>query len=392
MFHLFLPTPHLFSCRVKMFRLLGPAGATQEAELPSGTQAEDIMGELNRELWFLSAGGTQAMSREEVLNLKASGADVVVVENERGGNAGGGGPDPAGGKEGWAEDGKEEMRVRMPMPKNWTHQHLLTFAFFGKLAAKEYRCPDLEPGEWGGNGPVNNKTPKKQHAEDLGEADDDRTDDTTSSTSSDLSGRGIRLMTAAGKTQSRGRKRAAESKDNQAHVNQGHKRQVLDMLGKIQDDPNSGRLVDLVEAIAQTGKEEAAQYTRQNDISAVKGEIEMYKEEGDTEKLKDARARLLNLYKKPMVVGIPTTPVPIGGDDGNSGQERNGGNSRQERDGGGNSGQELDGGGNGGQESGGGGGDGEELVGVGGGDGEEFFGVGGENNSDSEEEVVVVVG
>ena len=201
-----LPTPYLFSCRVKMFRLLGPAGATQEARLPSGTQAEDIMDELNRELWFLSAGGTRVMSREEFVDLKASGADVVVVEKERGGNAGGGGPNPAGGKEGGTEDGKEEVRVRMPMPKDWMHQHLLTFAFFEKLAAKEYRCPDLEPGEGGGNGPVNKKIPKKQRTEDLGEADDDRTDDTTSSTSSDLSGRGIRLMTAAGKTQSRGRK------------------------------------------------------------------------------------------------------------------------------------------------------------------------------------------
>ena len=290
----------------------------------------------------------------------------------------------------------------MPMPKDWTHQYLLTFAFFGKLAAMEYRCPDLEPGERGGNGPVNKKTPKKQRAEDLGEADDDRTDDTTSSTSSDFSGRGIRLMTAAGKTQSRGRKRAAVSKDNQAQANQGHKRQMLDMLGKIQDDPNSGRLVDLALSIAQTGKEEAAQYTRQNDISAVKSEIEMYKEEGDTGKLKDARTRLLDLYKKSVVVGIPAAPVPFGGDDGNSGQERDGGgnsgqerdgggNSGQERDGGGNSGQELDGGGNGGQGLDGGGNGGQESGG-GGDDGEGFVGVGGDNNSDSEEEVVVVVG
>ena len=130
-----------------MFRLLGPAGTTQEAQLPSGTQTEDIMDELNRELWLLSAGGTRVMSRGEFIILKASGADVVVVGKERGGNVGGGGSDPAGGQEGGAEDGEEEVRVRMPMPKDWTHQHLLTFAFFGKLAAKEYRCPDLEPGE-----------------------------------------------------------------------------------------------------------------------------------------------------------------------------------------------------------------------------------------------------
>ena len=191
------------------------------------------------------------------------------------------------------------------------------------------------------------------------------------------------------------------TKDNQAQANEDHNRQMLDMLGTIQDDPNSGRLVDLVEAIAQTGKGEAAQYTRQNDISAVKGKIEMYKEKGDTEKLKDARARLLDLCEKPVVVGIPAAPVPVGGNGGNSGQELEGGNSGQERDSGGNSGQELDGGGNsgqgldgggnGGQESGGGGGDGEEFVGVGGGDGGEFFGIGGENNSDSEEVVVVVV-
>ena len=52
----------------------------------------------------------------------------------------------------------------MPMPKDLTHQHLFSFTFFGKLAAKEYRCPDMEPGEGGGNGPVNKKTPKTQRA------------------------------------------------------------------------------------------------------------------------------------------------------------------------------------------------------------------------------------
>ena len=431
-----------------MFRLLGPAGTTQEAQLPSGTQTEDIMDELNRELWLLSAGGTRVMSRGEFIILKASGADVVVVGKERGGNVGGGGSDPAGGQEGGAEDGEEEVRVRMPMPKDWTHQHLLTFAFFGKLAAKEYRCPDLEPGEGGGNGPANKKTPKKQRAEDLGEADDDRTDgnttDSTTSPTSDLSGRGIRLMTAAGKTLSRGRKRAAVSKDNLSQANHGHKRQMLEMLGKIQDDPNSRRLVDLVDTIAQTGKEEAAHNTahttRQHEINALKGEIDIYRDIGDMEMLKDARARLLDLYRKPVVVGIPTAPVPVGGYDGNLRQELDGGNSVQDRDGGGNSGQELDGGGNSGQEldgggnsgqeldgggnsgqeldgggnsgqeldggghsgqeldgggsggeESGGGGDGKEFVGVGGGDGEEFFGVGGVNNSDSEEEAVVVV-
>ena len=62
-----------------MSRLLGPAGTTQEAQLPSGTQTEDIMDELNRELWLLSAGGTRVMSRGEFIILKASGADVVVV-------------------------------------------------------------------------------------------------------------------------------------------------------------------------------------------------------------------------------------------------------------------------------------------------------------------------
>ncbi|CAM9422987.1 unnamed protein product, partial [Ascophyllum nodosum] len=77
-------------------RLLGPAGTTQEAQLPSGTQTEDIMDELNRELWLLSAGGTRVMSRGEFIILKASGADVVVVGKERGGNVGGGGSDPAG--------------------------------------------------------------------------------------------------------------------------------------------------------------------------------------------------------------------------------------------------------------------------------------------------------
>lgn len=116
--------------------------------------------------------------------------------------------------------------------------------------------------------------------------------------------------------------------------------------------------------------------------------------------LRDARARLLDLYRKPVVVGIPAAPVPVGGDDGNLRQELDGGNSVQDRDGGGNSGQELDGGGHSGQEldgggsggeESGGGGDGKEFVGVGGGDGEEFFDVGGVNNSDSEEEVVVVV-
>ena len=63
-------------------------------------------------------------------------------------------------------------------------------------------------------------------------ADDDHNDDTTSSTSSDLSGRGIRFMSLAHKMQSRGTKRAAVSKDNQAQANQGLKRQMLEMLGK----------------------------------------------------------------------------------------------------------------------------------------------------------------
>ena len=186
------------------------------------------------------------------------------------------------------------------------------------------------------------KTPKKQRAGGLGKADNDHNDDITSSTSSDLSGRGIKLITTAGKTQSRGKKRAALSKDNPAQANQGHKRQVLDMLGKIQDDPNSGRIVDLVLSIAQSGAEEAAYSKQQHDISAVKDDIEIYKKEGGTEKLKEAKTRLLDLYNKLVVVSTPAAPVPVGGDNGNSSQE-------------------LGGGGNDGQTFGGGGGDGEEF-------------------------------
>ena len=84
-----------------MFRLLRPARATQEAQLPSGTQVEDIMDELNRELWLLSVGGTRVMSREEFLNLKASGADVVVVEKEREGQQRGRWPRFRGGQRRW---------------------------------------------------------------------------------------------------------------------------------------------------------------------------------------------------------------------------------------------------------------------------------------------------
>ena len=77
--------------------------------------------------------------------------------------------------------------------------------------------------------------------------------------------------------------------------------------------------------------------------------FKIYKEEGDTEKLKEAKTRLLDLYKKPVVVGTPAAPVPVGGDNGNSSQK-------------------LGGGGNGGLEFDGGDSDGDEF-GVGGGSG-----------------------
>ena len=79
-----------------MLGLLGPAGETQEVQLPSGTQEEYIMGKLNRELGFSSVEGTRVMSREEFLNLKASGADVVVVEKEGGATTGEVAPIPRG--------------------------------------------------------------------------------------------------------------------------------------------------------------------------------------------------------------------------------------------------------------------------------------------------------
>ena len=304
-------------------------------ELPSGTQASCLMEHVHRVAWDQTEGQPRTISQEEYEAALACGGealelvDVTRQSGDDGDAADGSGdtnptPTPSSGA---ADDSTQTVRgeaegtgagitadegndcspgvkespktvvVRRKMPANFLLPNALVFSLFGKVTTSKNRDIDLDLEA--SNGPPGRT--RKSRDGTGGVQDLDASDESSSASASDgkLSRRGlIKLMVGAGESQSRVQAKESLNVSRAQMTSEALQRELIELIKA--PDPEQAKLVENVEQISKSLKEEGLIKKREFDISNLRGHISLLEECGRMDEARAAKAQLLALYQAPL--------------------------------------------------------------------------------------------